>query len=581
MNTLKSMWELKERYLGYRLFVWLKNGQGVNLFTRLMLSGIRVEGFCSDEGTELTTFLGKPVIVLDKMADEPDALIIYWNEEAGVELKEKTSDMQFLCFSYGKLFELRREIREGKNVIFYDSRQEAERVAALLQKHDAVVWANCAVKENHKPNVPGRNICQKELMEQVWDYNFILASGETYYERSLTGLDDRGLDIFVPAMDILYKAEQRILLGNPGWYLDRAMREHKKIILYGAESCFTNSCLSFLDALDIEVAAVLDDSGKEREGVGSIYDLAYENPSNVYVIVNKAASEVEKSCDFLDSLGFGPFNHKYTGLYAVCCRHLAYKEDITLGYVAETLLENQKYPGFRVYGKEGKADLRIVTLGGSTTTSEGGRTPCWPQLLYERFQQEGKNVTIYNGGVDGYDAGNELYKLLRDVGNLYPSLVISFSGINNISKDEHPYVPKHLNSIFEAVFQEDYCRGLKNDAMSAAQIWVQQEQMMHAISTNVYNAEFVCFVQPTYISKDVLTIEERLKYELDLSYRKSALAFRKEASQLAKQYEWMVDLQDMLDEKPQVFMDSAHVYEEGNRLIASTIYHHIEKRQCL
>ena len=102
--------------------------------------------------------------------------------------------------------------------------------------------------------------------------------------------------------------------------------------------------------------------------------------------------------------------------------------------------------------------------------------------------------------------------------------------------------------------------------------------MMYAVSTYVYGADFVCFVQPTYISKEVLTIEERLKHELNVPYRKSGLAFRKEASQLAKSYEWMVDLQDMLDERPQVFMDCVHVYEEGNRLIVNAIYNHIEKK---
>ena len=578
LNTVKSMWELNECYFGYRIFVWLENGMGVDLATRLMFSGIYVEGFCSSEETELTTFLGKPVSGLEEMEDEPDMLIVYWNEEAGVKLKEKTSHMRCLLLPYGTLFEIRREIREGKNVIFYDSSQEAERVTVILEEHGAAVWANCAVEENHKPIVRGRNICRKELMERVQDYNIILASGKTYYERSLEALDNRSINIFVPGKDILYRAEQPILMGKPGWYLDRALREYKKIILYGVDSCFTNALLMFFDIIEVKVEAILDDSARENENIGSVYELAYGNPEEFFIIVNKKIDTFLQSCKMLDSLGYNKFHKNYIGFYDASYRHLLNKKDITLGYVTETLLRNEKYPGFRVYGEDKQGDYRIVTLGGSTTTSEGYRTPCWPQLLYQKFLEKGKKVTVYNGGVDGYDAGNELYKLIRDVGNLYPDLIISFSGINNILREEYPYVPKHLDSIFGAIFQKEYCRGLKNDIMSAAQVWAQQEQMMYAVSTYVYGADFVCFVQPTYISKEVLTIEERLKHELNVPYRKSGLAFRKEASQLAKSYEWMVDLQDMLDERPQVFMDCVHVYEEGNRLIVNAIYNHIEKK---
>lgn len=575
LNTVKSMWELKEDYLGCRIFVWLENRQGVALGMRLMLSGIHVEGFCREGQKEVTAFWGKPVCSLEKLADQPDILIVYWNEEEGVKIKEKVSHMQSLCLPHRTLFQLRREIREGKNVIFYDSRQEAEKVAALLEKHDTVVWGNCAVEENQKPIALGRNICRKELMGQVQDYNVILASGRTYYERSLEALDNRNIDIFVPERDILYKAEQPMLMGNPGWYLDRAIANHKKIILYGAESCFTNALLMFFHTMDIKIEAILDDSAGEKENIDSVYELAYGNPEEFFIIVNKKIDEFIKSCEMLDSLGYNKFHKNYIGLYDSAYRHLPEKKDITLGYVTEMLLNNEKYPGFRVYGEDKPGDYRIVTLGGSTTTAEGYRTPCWPQLLHQKFLQEGKKATVYNGGVDGYDAGNELYKLIRDVRNLHPHLIISFSGINNILREEYPYVPKHLDSVFGAIFQEGYCRGLKEDAMSAAQIWAQQEQMMYAVSTYVYRAKFVCFAQPTYISKNVLSFEERLKHELDVGYRESGLAFRKEVSKLVEQYEWMVDIQDMLDDNPEVFMDCAHVYEEGNWMIADAVYAHI------
>ena len=66
-----------------------------------------------------------------------------------------------------------------------------------------------------------------------------------------------------------------------------------------------------------------------------------------------------------------------------------------------------------------------------------------------------------------------------------------------------------------------------------------------------------------------------MRFETDSEYRENALEFRKEASQLAKPFPWMIDIQSLLDDKPEIFMDSAHVYEAGNRIIADIIYRQI------
>lgn len=576
VNTIKSMWKLKEQYHGCRIFVWLENKEGVDVCTRLMFSGIRIEGFCNNQQEVLETFLSKPVVKLESIVEDSDVLIIYWNWEKIAKLREKYPEMKALCKPYHDVFELRNRIKEKKNVILYDSEKEAKGVAKLLEKRHVQVWAYCAIQGVGKNALWGENIISiEELLEGTDYYNIVLASATVYYEKSLRVLPNRDLDIFVPGNNIFYTAELYMMLGNIGWYLDKAFRENKKMILYGADSCFTNAWLYFFYHLDRKVEKVLDDSAETKEGIGDIYDLAYEEVTDSFVIINKGIEQFVKACELVEDLGFPAFNDNYAGLYAASYRHLEEKKDVTLGHVTATLLENTKYLGFSVYGGENQTDFRIVILGGSTTTSEAYRVPCWPQLLYEKFRQAGRAVTIYNGAVDGYTSCGELYKLIRDVRKLNPDLVISFSGINNIIEEEYPYTFGHLNHIFDEIYGQDYSKGLREESMSAAQIWVQQEQMMEAISRSVYGAEFICFVQPMYVSKERLFPEERLKFEQDELYRIRALEFRRDVSEIVERFVWMTDLQDILDEKAQVFLDSMHVNEEGNRIIADAVYQQI------
>lgn len=85
----------------------------------------------------------------------------------------------------------------------------------------------------------------------------------------------------------------------------------------------------------------------------------------------------------------------------------------------------------------------------------------------------------------------------------------------------------------------------------------------------------VCFAQPIYYTKPELSQLERLKFERDKGQRRLAVKFRKEVSELAKALPWMIDLLSLLDDCEEMFFDSAHVYEEGNRLIADEIYKYV------
>lgn len=576
VNTVKSMWKLKEKYCSYRIFVWLENEGDVDVFVHLSFSGIRVEGFCNDQLEKMESFFNKRVVDVRSIICDSNVIIVYGREkERKSQLEKDYLVIKSLLLTFEDLFEVRKEMWANEAVLLYDSAKAVKRVAKLLETLNIKVIGSCPIMNKSTGNIlPEKRVFdQAELLDNK--YNIVLASKRLYCEETISCFINKNTNIFVPSMDIFYSTKIITLWGKMALNLNKAMENGKKFCLYGTDSCYTNDWLIFLDTVGIRLEKILDDCENMELAVDSIYELAYENPEDIYIILNKKIAKWEESCDLLESMGFA-FNRMYTGLYAVSYRHLPKLTDITLGHVTAELLRDTKYEGFRVYGEELEGKYRIVILGGSTTTSEAYRVVCWPEILYKKLTRMGYDIIIYNGAVDGYTASDELHKLIRDVRCLRPDLVISFSGVNNRFKTQHPYVSAYLIQVFEEIYADSFCKGLSNDdSVSMAQIWVEQERMMEAICKEVYGAEFICFVQPMYVSKNVLRPCERLQFEKNRMLRSNDLNYRKEISEQAEQLDWMIDLQSFLDNDPDVFMDEAHVYEEGNHMIAEEICRHM------
>ena len=74
----------------------------------------------------------------------------------------------------------------------------------------------------------------------------------------------------------------------------------------------------------------------------------------------------------------------------------------------------------------------IVALGGSTTDPFGSCAEgSWPEELARLFEQQDKPGTVFAGGVSGYTTAQEVLKLLRDVLEIEPDVVISYGGYND------------------------------------------------------------------------------------------------------------------------------------------------------
>ncbi len=280
--------------------------------------------------------------------------------------------------------------------------------------------------------------------------------------------------------------------------------------------------------------------------------------------------------------------------------------DLNLGYVY--LMDGSKYPGVKILGRNGDDDYKIAVLGGSTTDAEYSPVPSWVDFLYKKC--EGHNVTIYNGGADGYSSTMELIKLLRDILLLKPDMVIVYDGVNDpASNDGYSYDIEYLRKILSFALTKQSKKGVPcNDiemwgqswnreaVQNVCQInvgclderesfdtWLSNIEIMHAIAQN-RGIKFFSFLQPMLLSKkeEFLTLKEKSWIHAASIYmREEVFKAKRECRRLMEErhiadtHEYMYDLSYIFDDVD-VYFDECHVYEEGNHIIADKIWEIIE-----
>lgn len=348
----------------------------------------------------------------------------------------------------------------------------------------------------------------------------------------------------------------------------------KKLYIYGignAEKEFQK----YLKLLDFEVEGFLIDETAIQETVGMevpvkyVEEILYEDEWYIWAYDRRRAERLRE-------LGFIYFKDYYVKDYrfdtTIDQRTIL---DINLGhsYVADT-----KYPGFMVYGDEREDDLKIVVLGGSTTDGTMYPFKSWSQLLYEEMGEKG--VTIYNGGVCSYTSGQELFKLIRDVFQLNPNIVITYDGYNELAFTtcvQYPFAFLYLEKVFR--YAEDHIEDSSSVSFGNAagcgwfENWLNNIRSMYALA-NERNIQFFSFCQPVLISKKKKAIREKnillsmLGTTEELFTKES---FREHMCQMNDKPAYMYDLSHIFDDEDDVYMDVCHVWEKGNRIIAREI----------
>ena len=237
---------------------------------------------------------------------------------------------------------------------------------------------------------------------------------------------------------------------------------------------------------------------------------------------------------------------------------------------------------------------KLLILSAPASTGDKENDESWPYFLFELLEKKYPGqVAVLNGGIAAYNMTQELLKFLRDVSPLKPDMCISFSGWCNISQNnDYPFeggwkrklnnfimVQDNDNLVFRNMNQEMKYIGEKN-TISRYQFFSNQAKQLHAAADAV-GIDYRCFIQPNLYVKSSMSLSEKQKmiYYNSVREKNNTEEFFGD-SQLQSDIEecrWLYNLVDIFDDMDDIYYDTHHPNEKGNRIIAKRIYDEIIK----
>jgi lysophospholipase L1-like esterase len=229
------------------------------------------------------------------------------------------------------------------------------------------------------------------------------------------------------------------------------------------------------------------------------------------------------------------------------------------------------------------AKFRVMCFGGSTTsTLQGSR---WVQLLSECLKREGYDVCLLNGGCGGHNSWHEMNKLIRDVGSFKPSLVISFSGINDAAAHTDPnntYI--NTKGLQEIVNNAGLFTGVvvPTTMDTHAVAFARRTKIMRSACKDV-GAEFERILQPTlgigeYLADKNDELDAKCQAQLKTDHEKFGYLHMLNSfypgvkEEIAKEPPGFIqDFSGIFNGKSRLYADFRHPNEHGYAIIAEQI----------
>ena len=356
---------------------------------------------------------------------------------------------------------------------------------------------------------------------------------------------------------------------------------NKKIILYGNNE-ISVQIIEILDLIGVKVCYIVDDYEsivvvrEKQYEVKKIDILAKEKINDILVLVVKYNMEngfVIDSGERLERFGLKYFrNYRWITSISHACKKNVWDE--LLGYIGIYEKKDLRYPGFYFYNKNMGSNKRIVILGNSCSNP-----PIYDNLVkswVEYFADKCKDIEVISAAMSANFSGQELLKLIRDVGVLHPDMCISYSGVSDIGMmriEKHPF---HR----EKGRKDDICYGIENE-ISKSDFWILMQRYMRAIC-EVNGCEYIGILQPALVLKsneDLSNHERRLVTFYEDAYTKEYPDFVNDIRYKMKNYKWMHDFSNVFEKvKETVYRDNCHLNDRGNQIIADRVYQIIKEK---
>lgn len=552
---LKSLYTLDRKYKDKKVVVYGVNHTSITLFTDLAINHqVDVAAFW-DAGDRFTgeSFVGREIINTDQLEKLDDAVVVISDK------LEKQKIRQYIQkdIVYGdEILAINEDLKDKRIYIYGIGKRGGEIYDALAEKGMDVAGV-CVTEPGRIEKWCGEEVLSITQIEQNDRCAVIVATDvESNIHEMLERLEHFDIEKYIFYAMHIGACSQ----ANFFQVIHIALSKHKKIWLYSREDEYSQYMEKVLDRYQISTVGRISDE--------NIYNLEYEKADEISVIIlERSKRKTEQVCDTLDSMGWSLEDFNYAAANICTWRvtdHIAEKRDILIG---NSILRDEDYPGYVVYGNEKNAKVKIMVLGGSTSADYVLRPASWVSFLYDLLSETGYSPVIYNGAVCAHGIVDEFLHMLRDIEPLKPDYVINFSGVNNTADlaAENPFNTRAGE--YTVAAGNDVISGIKSDE-TLYDFWCRISRLM-TLAAEYHGAKVYHFLQPMISADETKDlIKASLHYSEDhtenIGYYKIRAAAETDSC--------YTNLVSIFEGKDKMYIDQAHYSVSGNRIIAEKIF---------
>ena len=557
---IKNLYVVSKEYREKDIYIYGVSRDSVDVFANITLRNGEVTGFVDDSGSVIGDSFMNRVIISEKEFEYTEAAVLvlpgYVAKDSVKTCKEK--------FYWREILEVNLDIGE-KNIYVYGLGKVGKEICKKLDEENIKIKGVCISNQGGYEQWNGKTVVGLDEIEQGEDCAIILATDRNDFRRQmLEKVECYQAELYL--FDII----SQNYVNNSTFFqcVAKAVREHKKIYVYGNKNDWTDLVLTIFKRYGVNVEGVVHKEENQVLGINNVYDLIYEKLDDIMVaIASNSGEEVSQAGDILESIGFtmgrlsyASIDIPHTSPYVFAYPGSYYEQDSLFSQCAR---HKGKYPGIAVLGDNQVDDIKIFVVGGSTSTVEWYKQVTWVEYLYNKMKNMGYSLTVYNAASAGYNVADELLRLIRDACHLKPDYVIAFSGVNNLYGD----LPSNRFLLYpkQSWGDKNKPNGVETSE-DAYDFWYRIIRLEKLVS-EFMGAKYLAFLQPMNLQKRNKNVFERSFFEV-LRCSENAKLFAERADQADGEY---INLISLFEDKEGMYIDECHYSNAANEIIADIV----------
>ena len=540
---IKHIFTLKQSLGNRHLYVWGTGQKSMWIVLRFALRCVKVSGFVSAVPRFVSeTILGLPVISPSDLSSDENAVIVADDYTWQTELEKMRRCGEVLLYS--DALELDRSLI-GKQLYIYGTGQKAWSYIKLFENYGISIKGFLSSFNEPQSSIFGKPVYRFGCQALGDDPTIVVAS--IYVSEILYNIESSRFkgDVYINELT----SYEDLMSTNTFAVLANAFLRKKEICICYDGSMARDLLIRCLSTYDIPVAEEVALYEDNEFGLPDIYHLADKNIDNRALLMHSFSdTERCKMAEAAVSIGFKDGYYQFASLakdvynQLRTSKTLDYEKDFKMG-VSIDYSAVGGLAGWAVHGTETDKALRIMVLGGSTS-SELYRPENWISRLNKTLLSKGIQNVIFNGAYEMDDAQKELSRMCRDIRYLAPDIVISMSGVNDLA-------PK--NDKFDFLRDEN-----------TFDYWKRIQLYKKAIAESE-GAIFLPFLQPINAAMPDASLEESLFFLFDAEMTGSSF------EQNATSDDFYINLLKLFRHKKGKFIDFCHYSDEGHEEIAQKV----------